>query len=83
MDHNPKSQLKILVNKGKEKGYLTYSEVNDNLPEDIVDSDQIEDIIQTINDMGIRITEEVPDEDDLILTDPTNGTDEETVEAAT
>ncbi|WP_420885222.1 RNA polymerase sigma factor region1.1 domain-containing protein, partial [Candidatus Riesia pediculischaeffi] len=79
MDHNPKSQLKILVNKGKEKGYLTYSEVNDNLPEDIVDSDQIEDIIQTINDMGIRITEEVPDEDDLILTDPTNGTDEETV----
>ncbi|ADD79831.1 RNA polymerase sigma factor RpoD, partial [Candidatus Riesia pediculicola USDA] len=83
MDRNPKSQLKVLVNKGKEKGYLTYSEVNDNLPEDIVDSDQIEDIIQTIIDMGIRVTEEVPDEDELILTDPTSSTDEETVEAAT
>ncbi|MBN0639014.1 RNA polymerase sigma factor rpoD [Enterobacter cloacae] len=52
MEQNPQSQLKLLVQRGKEQGYLTYAEVNDHLPEDIVDSDQIEDIIQMINDMG-------------------------------
>ncbi len=46
MEQNPQSQLKLLVTRGKEQGYLTYAEVNDHLPEDIVDSDQIEDIIQ-------------------------------------
>ncbi len=46
MEQNPQSQLKLLVQRGKEQGYLTYAEVNDHLPEDIVDSDQIEDIIQ-------------------------------------
>ena len=44
MEQNPQSQLKLLVTRGKEQGYLTYAEVNDHLPEDIVDSDQIEDI---------------------------------------
>ena len=50
MTQNPQSQLKLLVAKGKEQGYLTYAEVNDHLPEDIVDSDQVEDIIQMILD---------------------------------
>ena len=67
MEQNPQSQLKLLVTKGKEQGYLTYAEVNDHLPEDIVDSDQIEDIIQMINDMGIQVMEEAPDADDLML----------------
>ncbi len=61
MEQNPQSQLKLLVQRGKEQGYLTYAEVNDHLPEDIVDSDQIEDIIQMINDMGIQVMEEAPD----------------------
>ena len=60
MEQNPQSQLKLLVTRGKEQGYLTYAEVNDHLPEDIVDSDQIEDIIQMINDMGIQVVEEAP-----------------------
>ncbi|HHQ4624063.1 TPA: RNA polymerase sigma factor region1.1 domain-containing protein, partial [Aeromonas veronii] len=55
MEQTPQSQLKLLVAKGKEQGYLTYAEVNDHLPQDIVDSDQIEDIIQMINDMGIQV----------------------------
>ena len=49
------SRLKDLIAKGKEQGYLTYSEVNDHLPEDISDPDQVEDIIQMINDMGITV----------------------------
>ena len=57
MEQTPQSQLKLLVAKGKEQGYLTYAEVNDHLPQDIVDSDQIEDIIQMINDMGIQVVE--------------------------
>ncbi|CAL4318316.1 RNA polymerase sigma factor RpoD [Buchnera aphidicola (Eriosoma grossulariae)] len=82
MEQNPQSQLKILVNHGKEQGYLTYSEVNDHLPEDIVDSDQIEDIIQMINDMGIQVVEEAPDADDLILNESSTETDEDAAEAA-
>ena len=64
MDQNPQSQLKLLVAKGKEQGYLTYAEVNDHLPEEIVDSEQVEDIIQMINDMGIQVVETAPDADD-------------------
>ena len=71
MEQNPQSQLKLLVTRGKEQGYLTYAEVNDHLPEDIVDSDQIEDIIQMINDMGIQVMEEAPDADDLMLAENT------------
>ncbi|WMY95750.1 MAG: RNA polymerase sigma factor RpoD [Arsenophonus sp.] len=82
MEQNPQSQLKLLVTKGKEQGYLTYAEVNDHLPEEIVDSDQIEDIVQMINDMGIKVMEEAPDADDLILAETTADTDEDAAEAA-
>ncbi len=54
MEQNLQSQLKLLVTRGKGGAILTYAEVNDHLPEDIVDLDQIEDIIQMINDMGIQ-----------------------------
>ncbi len=60
------SQLKQLIAKGKAQGYLTYAEVNDHLPSDIVDPEQIEDIISMINDMGIQVHEQAPDEDTLI-----------------
>ncbi|AIN47535.1 RNA polymerase sigma factor RpoD [Candidatus Palibaumannia cicadellinicola] len=82
MEQNQHSQLKLLVTRGKEQGYLTFAEVNDHLPEDIVDSDQIEDIIQMINDMGIQVMEEAPDADDLLLAETTSDTDEDAVEAA-
>ncbi|MGH8553017.1 MAG: sigma-70 family RNA polymerase sigma factor, partial [Methylococcales bacterium] len=60
------SQLKHLIAKGKEQGFLTYSEVNDHLPSDIVDPEQVEDIIGMINDMGIKVHESAPDADSLI-----------------
>ncbi|QJC35714.1 RNA polymerase sigma factor RpoD [Enterobacteriaceae endosymbiont of Donacia sparganii] len=72
MDYNSKLQFKLLVNRGKEKGYLTYSEVNDHLPDNIINSDQIKNIIQMINDMGIKVMEEAPDNDDLILNNEEN-----------
>ena len=74
------SNLKILIAKGKEQGYLTYSEVNDHLPESISDPDQVEDIIQMINDMGIKVFENAPDSDELLMQETT--TDEEVAEAA-
>nr|WP_086939751.1 RNA polymerase sigma factor RpoD [Thaumasiovibrio occultus] len=80
MEQNPQSQLKLLVAKGKEQGYLTYAEVNDHLPEDIIDSDQVEDIIQMINDMGIKVVESAPDADDMMLSE--DAADEDAVEAA-
>jgi RNA polymerase primary sigma factor len=61
------SRLKTLITKGKEQGYLTYAEVNDHLPQDISDPDQVEDIIQMINDLGIQVFEKAPDADDLLL----------------
>ncbi|PLK59326.1 RNA polymerase sigma factor RpoD [Candidatus Palibaumannia cicadellinicola] len=82
MEQNQHSQLKLLVTRGKEQGYLTFAEVNDHLPEDIIDSDQIEDIIQMINDMGIKVMEEAPDADDLLLAETTSDTDEDAAEAA-
>ncbi len=63
------SRLKDLIAKGKEQGYLTYAEVNDHLPEDISDPDQVEDIIQMINDMGIQVFEKAPDADSMLLND--------------
>jgi RNA polymerase primary sigma factor len=69
MNHNQQSQLKDLITKGKEQGFLTYSQVNDHLPDDIVDPEQIEDIINMINDMGISVHEVAPDTDTLILND--------------
>lgn len=82
MDQNPQSQLKLLVIKGKEQGYLTYAEVNDHLPAEIVDSEQVEDIIQMINDMGIKVVETAPDADDLALNDDNAITDEDAAETA-
>lgn len=74
------SQLKLLIAKGKEQGYLTFAEVNDHLPQDIVDSDQIEDIIRMINDMGIKVFESAPDADDLMMSE--DSADEDAAEAA-
>ncbi|XBC42859.1 MAG: RNA polymerase sigma factor RpoD [Buchnera aphidicola (Kaburagia rhusicola ensigallis)] len=83
MEQNSQSKLKLLVTHGKEQGYLTYAEVHDHLPNDVINSDQIEDIIQMINDMGIQVVEEAPDADDLILQEIRNtDTDEDAVEAA-
>jgi len=76
------SQLKILIAKGKEQGYLTYHEVNDHLPEGIVDPEQIEDIISMINDMGITVHEVPPDADSLLMMDQAVSTDEDAAEEA-
>ncbi|MFC0268682.1 RNA polymerase sigma factor RpoD [Kushneria aurantia] len=67
--NTPQSRLKELIARGKEQGFLTYAEVNDHLPEDIADPDQVEDIIGMINDMGINVVEEAPDEDTLMMSD--------------
>ncbi len=75
------SRLKELIAKGKEQGYLTYGEVNDHLPDDISDPEQIEDIIRMINDMGITVYETAPDADDLLSTEE-NTADELAAEAA-
>jgi len=77
------SRLKELIARGKEQGYLTYAEVNDHLPEDIADPDQVEDIIRMINDMGISVSEVAPDAETLLMTDgdTTNDSDEEAVAA--
>jgi RNA polymerase primary sigma factor len=76
------SQIKLLIAKGKEQGYLTYREVNDHLPDEIVDPEQIEDIINMINDMGIPVHETAPDADTLILSDNAVTDDEAAEEAA-
>ncbi|MFW5454717.1 RNA polymerase sigma factor RpoD [Thioalkalivibrio sulfidiphilus] len=83
MDHaEQQSRLKELIAKGKEQGFLTYAEVNDHLPDTIVDPEQIEDIIAMINDMGIAVHEQAPDSDSLILSDSTVSTDEDAAEEA-
>ena len=74
------SQLKQLIAKGKMQGYLTYAEVNDHLPSDIVDPEQIEDIIGMINEMGIQVYETAPDEDSLITDSAAVTTDDEDAE---
>jgi len=70
-------QLKELIARGKEQGYLTYTEVNDHLPNDIVDPEQIEDIVNMINDMGIAVHEKAPDAESLLLTDNEVSSDDE------
>jgi len=77
------SQLKLLIARGKDQGYLTYVEVNDHLPSEIVDPEQIEDIVNMINDMGIPVYEKAPDAESLLLADATAAADEEAVEEAT
>jgi RNA polymerase primary sigma factor len=81
MDQNQQqSQLKLLIAKGKEQGYLTYAEVNDHLPNDIVDPEQIEDIVAMINDMGITVHESAPDTETILETNAT--VDEDAAEEA-
>ena len=79
---SPQSQLKTLIAKGKEQGFLTYHEVNDHLPSDIVDPEQIEDIVNMINDMGITVHEVAPDTDELLLNGGTTVDEEAAEEAA-
>jgi len=75
------SRLRILIAKGKEKGFLTYREVNDHLPNEIVDPDQIEEIISVITEMGISVHETAPDADTLLL-HQNKETDEDAAEEA-
>ena len=75
-------QLKDLIAKGKEQGFLTYGEVNDHLPNDIVDPEQIEDIVNMINDMGISVFEKAPDSETLMLNDEVVSSDEDAAEEA-
>ena len=62
-----KTELKRLILKGKEQGFLTYREINDHLPEDMNDTDQIESVVNMINDMGIEVFDSVPDADSILL----------------
>src|SRR6187551_1100504 len=76
------NEIKLLISKGLEQGYLTYAEVNDHLPDDIVDPEQIEDIIGMINGMGIEVHEVAPDAETLLLSDATpTRTEDDTVAA--
>ena len=82
-DHDASSsQLGALIRLGKEQGYLTYAEVNDQLPESVTESDQIEDIIQMLTDVGIQVFEVAPDDDDILLSDTGSDDDMATDEAA-
>jgi RNA polymerase primary sigma factor len=76
------SQLKLLIARGKEQGFLTYVEVNDHLPSEIVDPEQIEDIVNMINDMGIPVYEKPPESETLLLTEPVVADEEAAEEAA-
>ena len=78
MSQEQQSQIKALIAKGKEQGYLTYTEVNDHLPGEIVDPEQIEDIIAMINDMGISVHETAPDADSLLMSDNAVSDDDDT-----
>ncbi|MES1929835.1 RNA polymerase sigma-70 subunit RpoD [Salinisphaera dokdonensis CL-ES53] len=77
MSKDKKSQLRLLIAHGKQKGYLTYAEVNDTLPDDIVDPEQIEDIVNMISDMGITVHESAPDDDSLLLSENTVNEDDD------
>ena len=82
MDQDQQSRLKELIAKGKEQGFLTYTQVNDHLPDGIVEPEQIEDIIRMINDMGIKVHETAPTETNEILSDTETEPDEDAVEEA-
>ncbi|MDZ7828635.1 MAG: RNA polymerase sigma factor RpoD [Halofilum sp. (in: g-proteobacteria)] len=82
MDQEQQSRLKELIARGKEQGYLTYAEVNDHLPDHVVEADQVEDIIAMINDMGISVHETAPDRDTLILADEPVNTDDDAADEA-
>ncbi len=76
------SQLKLLIARGKEQGYLTYSQLNDHLPSEIVDPDQIDDIVNTLNDMSIPVYEKAPDTESLLASEPSQPADDEAIEEA-
>jgi len=78
----PAQQLKDLIARGKEQGYLTYAEVNDHLPSGIVDPEQIEDIVNMINDMGIAVHEKAPDAESILLSDAAVSNDDDAAEEA-
>ena len=82
MDKTQQSSLKELISKGKEQGYLTYAEVNDHLPTEIVDPEQVEEIIAMIVDMGISVSEVAPDDDEISISDKTSNTDEDAADEA-
>ncbi len=75
--NKPAQQLKDLIARGKEQGYLTYAEVNDHLPNDIVDPEQIEEIVNMINDMGIAVHEKAPDPETLVMSENAGSSDDE------
>ena len=78
-----RTQLKNLINMGKERGYLTHAEINDHLPENIIDPEAIEGIIATFNDMGIAVYERAPEAEMMLLSDAVvTPTSEDEVEAA-
>ena len=81
-DETRKTRLKTLIKLGKERGFLTYAEVNDHLPDDVVDAEQIESIISTFSDMGIQVYDEAPDAETLLMseTTPTVASDDADVE---
>jgi len=81
-DQRQKNSIRDLIAKGKEQGFLTYAEVNDHLPDSVVDPEQIEDIVRIINDMGISVHETPPETDDNTLSDNAVSTDEDAAEAA-
>jgi RNA polymerase primary sigma factor len=82
MNAEQQSRLKLLIAKGKEQGFLTYREVNDHLPNGIVDPEQIEDIVSMINDMGIQVHEVAPDKDTIVMAENEVNTDEDAAEEA-
>ena len=82
MNSEQQSQIKLLIAKGKEQGFLTYREVNDHLPDEIVDPEQIEDIVAMINDMGIPVHEVAPDADAILMTDASVADEDVAEEAA-
>ncbi len=75
-------QLKDLIARGKEQGFLTYAEVNDHLPNDIVDPEQIEDIVNMINDMGITVYEKAPEAEEILMSDAAVSNDDDAAEEA-
>ena len=78
-----RARLRQLIILGKERGYITYAEINDHLPDDVSDTDQIENIVSMISGLGIQVSEEAPDADSLLMNDGATGvTDEDAVAEA-
>lgn len=77
-----RARLRQLIIMGKERGYITYSEINDALPDDMSDADQIDNIVSMISGLGIQVTEHAPDAEDILLSDNAAVTDDDAVEEA-